>query len=244
MGGTEALVFDFIGTLTTLVDYSKMRQQQDMKLYETLVKAGFDMKYEAFFESYEKAFNKYREIRFQKLVEISNPVWVSEALVGLGYSAEPEDEAVKAAVNAFFEDYLKALRLRPHARSMLHSFQREMKLGLISNFTYSPLIYAGLRKMSINDVFQAVVVSEAVGWRKPSARIFQEALEMLQVKAENAIYVGDSPLEDIQGAKNAGFRAVFIQSQFNTLKDMKNATQQPDFYIKKLTDLTEIMCRT
>ena len=240
MDKTEAIVFDFIGTLTTLVNYTKMSQRQDMKLHETLVNAGFNTKYEAFFESYEKAFQKYLEIRSRELVEVRNAVWIAEALINLGYSVTPEDEVVKAAVNSYFEDYLKALRLRPQTKSTLQSLRGKLKLGLVSNFTHAPLIYAGLRKLSIYDLFQSVVVSEAIGWRKPSRRIFQEALERLQVKAENAIYVGDSPIEDIQGAKKAGFRTVFVQSQFNTLKDMKQAPQQPDFYLTKLPDLIEI----
>ena len=240
MDKTEAVVFDFIGTLTSLVNYSEMSHQQNLKLHGTLVKAGFNTDFKTFFESYEEAFQKYREIRSQKLVEVRNAVWITEALTNLGYSVTPEDGVVKAAVNAYFEDYLKALRLRPHAKSTLQSFRQKVKLGLVSNFTHAPLIYAGLRKLSINDLFQSVVVSEAIGWRKPSNRIFQKALAGLQVKAKNAIYVGDSPIEDIQGAKKAGFRTVFVQSQFNTLKDMKQAPQQPDFYLTKLPDLTQI----
>jgi putative hydrolase of the HAD superfamily len=237
---TEAIVFDFIGTLTSLVDYAKMSQQQNIKLHRTLVNAGFNTKYEVFFESYEEAFEKFREIRSQKLVEVRNAVWIAEALTNLGYSVTPKDGVVKAAVNAYFEDYLKALRLRPRTKSTLQRFHGMVKLGLVSNFTHAPLIYAGLRKLAITNLFQSVVVSEAIGWRKPSLRIFQEALYRLQVKAKNAIYVGDSPIEDIQGANNAGFRTVFVQSQFNTLKDMKQAPQQPDFYLTKLPDLIQI----
>ncbi len=63
-----------------------------------------------------------------------------------------------------------------------------------------------------------MVVSEENGWRKPSSHIFQEALKKLQVTADEAVYIGDSPIEDIKGAKEAGLKTVFVPSQFNTPK--------------------------
>ncbi len=79
-----------------------------------------------------------------------------------------------------------------------------------------------------------VEVSEENGWRKPSAQIFQGALIRLQVGADEAVYVGDSPLEDIKGAKQAGLRTVFVPSQFNTIKDLLDSQQQPDYLAKDL----------
>ena len=78
------------------------------------------------------------------------------------------------------------------------------------------------------------MVSEENGWRKPSSHIFQDALNKLQVQANEAIYIGDSPIEDIKGAKEAGLKTVFVPSQFNTLKDLLNSQQKPDFIAKDL----------
>ena len=85
-----------------------------------------------------------------------------------------------------------------------------MQSGLISNFTYAPVIYKSLRQLGINAFFNAVVVSEENGWRKPSSHIFQDALNKLQVQADEAVYVGDSPIEDIKGAKEAGLKTVLF----------------------------------
>jgi beta-phosphoglucomutase-like phosphatase (HAD superfamily) len=88
--------------------------------------------------------------------------------------------------------------------------------------------------MKISEFFNAVVVSEEVGWRKPSARIFKDSLNKLQIEASEAVYIGDSPNEDIKGAKQAGLKTVFVPSQFNSLKDLLESKQKPDYTAKDL----------
>ncbi len=83
------------------------------------------------------------------------------------------------------------------------------------------------------------MVSEENGWRKPSSHIFQDALNKLQVQANEAVYIGDSPIEDIKGAKQAGLKTVFVPSQFNTLKDLFDSQQKPDFIAKDLQSISE-----
>jgi putative hydrolase of the HAD superfamily len=84
-----------------------------------------------------------------------------------------------------------------------------------------------------------VVISQENGWRKPSSHIFQEALNKLQIRACEAVYIGDSPIEDIKGARQAGLKTVFVPSQFNTLKDLSDSQQKPDFIAKELQSISE-----
>jgi putative hydrolase of the HAD superfamily len=170
---------------------------------------------------------------------VTNAVWVSEALNALGYETNTEDLRIKAALNVFFQDYVDTLELRPYSKSLIRKITEKCKLGLVSNFTYSPVIYASLRKLGINQFFNAVVVSEDSGWRKPHKRIFQTALQRLYVTAEETVYIGDSPLEDIEGAKTAGMKTVFVLSQFYSLQDLRESHQQPDVTAENLQDVTE-----
>jgi putative hydrolase of the HAD superfamily len=235
----KAVIFDFIGTLTDLVGYSL--EDSENKMFRSLTASGRHLGREEFFEAYERAHHKYWNIRYGQLKEVTNAVWVSEALTHLGYTLTPDDEEIKTAVNAFFGSYLKALRLRAHAKKTLQRLSQEYQLGLISNFTYAPLIYAGLRKLKLNEFFSIVVVSDEAGWRKPSPKIFRKALRRMHVKADEVLYVGDTPLEDIEGAKRVGMRTVFIPSQFNSRADMQKAPLQPDHVIEKLGDLFKIL---
>jgi FMN phosphatase YigB (HAD superfamily) len=120
---------------------------------------------------------------------------------------------------------------------MLEKASQNFKLGLISNFTYAPVIYAGLRKLCINQFFNAILVSEDVGWRKPHVKIFEESLRRLNVKAQEAVYVGDSPLEDIKGAQAVGMKTVFVPSQFYSLENLFESQQKPDMIVKNFCEL-------
>jgi len=231
----KAIIFDFIGTLTNVRGYSL--EASKTKLYRAIVEAGFNISAEDFLKAYSEAHEKYRVIRYQKLVEVTNAIWISEAINALGFKTSPQDPRIKTAVNVFFEDYLNSFEIRPCVKPMLKQFSTHYKLGLVSNFTYTPVIYAALRKLGISQFFNVIMVSDAVGWRKPNTKIFEEALKRLGTRAEETVYVGDSPQEDIEGAKAVGMKTIFVPSQFYSLENLKESQQKPDIIIKDICTL-------
>jgi len=237
----KAVIFDFIGTLTNVRGYSleASRMTSRMKLYKAVVNAGFKVDAKSFLEAHIQAHEKYRVIRYQKLVEVTNAVWISEALNNLGYETTPDDPQVKTAINISFEDYLNSLELRQCTKRILKMTSTDYKLGLVTNFTYAPVIYVGLRKLDINQFFNAILISDEVGWRKPHPKIFNEALKRLRVSAHETVYVGDSPLEDIKGAKATGMKTVFVPSQFYSMKALNESQQKPEIIVKNLCELCE-----
>ncbi len=238
MAVTKAIIFDFIGTLTNVKDYRP--EISKLKMYKALVKARFNVSEKNFFDAYNRSHEKYRLRRYEELVEITDSVWISDALNCLGFQTDPSDLRVKTAVNAFFEDYLDALELNPCADQLLAQLPKHFKIGLVSNFTYAPVIYAALRKLRINKFFNAVLVSQDVGWRKPNPNIFHEALKRLGVKADETVYVGDSPLEDIRGAARIGMKTVFVPSQFYSLENLYEGGDKPGLIVRNICEL----CRT
>jgi HAD superfamily hydrolase (TIGR01549 family) len=207
------------------------------KLHTALCEAGLKSAREEFMEAYAEAHEKYRKIRYQELREVTNAVWVSETLNNIRCRTEAEDPRLKAALNAFFQDFIDSLKLRSHAKKLLKTASENSSVGLISNFTYAPVIYASLRKLGIDKYFNAVLVSENVGWRKPHRIIFEEALKMLQVKAEESIFIGDSPIEDIEGATTLGIRTIFVASRFNTLADLQKSGAKPELITRDLREV-------
>jgi len=208
-------------------------------LYNSLKEQGFTIKKDTFLDAYHVAHQKYRKVRYEQFREVTNAIWVSEALCNLDIKVDPDDSRVKAALNIFFQDFIDTLELRVGAKKLLAQTQAKCKVGLISNFTHAPVIYKSLRKIGICNFFNAVVVSEDVGWRKPCSQIFQDILNRLQIKAEDAVYVGDSPIEDIRGAKEAGLKTIFVSSQFNKLADLKGSNEKPTFIAKSLLEVSK-----
>jgi len=231
----KAVIFDYIGTLVNCRGYSMTASEN--KLFSALVAEGFDISKTKFLDAYHIAHLKYRRIRYEEYKEVTNAVWVAEALCSLGYRVTPEDECIKTALNVFFQDFIDTIELREGAKQLLEQTSAQTKVGLISNFTHAPVIHKSLRKVGIHKYFNAIVVSDEVGCRKPCPDIFHTLLGRLEVNAKDAVFVGDSPIEDIKGAKDAGLRTVFVPSQFNSLKDLQDSKQKPD---QIATDLTTI----
>ncbi|PWK15820.1 HAD family hydrolase [Tumebacillus permanentifrigoris] len=85
---------------------------------------------------------------------------------------------------------------------------RGYRLGLITN-GQSERQNAKLDLLGIRDYFDVTLISAEVGYEKPDPLIFLLALEALGVEAEEAIYVGDHPQNDVGGAEFAGITPVW-----------------------------------
>jgi HAD superfamily hydrolase (TIGR01549 family) len=237
LGRVKAVIFDYIGTIVNCKGYNMTASK--LKLYNSLVDEGFQVEQDGFLEAYSRAHEKYRVVRYQQLREVTNSIWVSEALARLGYKVTPDDPHIKSALNVFFKDFIDSLRLRAGVIKLFEKASAHGKVGLLSNFTYAPVVYFSLNQFDISKYFNAVIVSHENGWRKPSPYIFKEALDRLQVKPEEAVYIGDSPLEDIKGAREAGVRVVFVRSQFYSFDDLAKSSQKADFTAKNLFEVYE-----
>jgi putative hydrolase of the HAD superfamily len=231
----KAIIFDYIGTLVNCRGYNMADSENT--LYTSLYNAGFAVGKQEFLDAYEVAHKKYRIVRYQQYREVTNAVWVAEALTNLGHTVTADDPRVKEALNMFFRDFIDTLELREGAKQLLKETSAQYRLGLVSNFTYGPVIHKSLRKIGIDQYFNAMVVSDDIGWRKPSPIIFQDMLQRLQVTAAETIFVGDSPMEDIKGAMDMGIKTIFVPSQFNSQKDLATSKQTPDYSVQDLQAL-------
>lgn len=90
---------------------------------------------------------------------------------------------------------------------------RGIKTAIVSNTPWgSPaeLWREELARHSLFNLVNTAVFCVDVGWRKPHPAPFLRALEILHVQAEHAIFVGDDPCWDVEGAKRAGLRPVLL----------------------------------
>lgn len=106
------------------------------------------------------------------------------------------------------------------------------KLALVTN-GYTELQSRKIEKAGIGHYFDAVLISEKVGYNKPDRRIFEMALERLDVSADESVFVGDHPVNDIHGAQNAGIRAVWM----NPFGETDCGGRTPFMEIKSLHEL-------
>jgi HAD superfamily hydrolase (TIGR01662 family) len=84
--------------------------------------------------------------------------------------------------------------------------EQGLKIGLVSNTSRD--LDAFVRHFGID--VDAWVASGSHGKVKPSPLIFAAALELLEVAAEDAVMVGDSIEDDVEGARACGMRAILL----------------------------------
>jgi putative hydrolase of the HAD superfamily len=82
----------------------------------------------------------------------------------------------------------------------------EIKVGLVSNGIRDLTEFVAHHGLQVD----AIVDSRSHGRVKPHPTIFQAALELLGVEAAEAVMVGDSLEEDVEGARALGMQAILI----------------------------------
>ena len=100
-------------------------------------------------------------------------------------------------------------RLFPETVEVLKTLKDQgFELGIISNF--DSRLFSVLRGLGIADLFDTVTISSLAHAAKPSARIFEQALEKHAVDPEDALHVGDSERDDVKGAVAVGLTGVLL----------------------------------
>ncbi len=125
----------------------------------------------------------------------------------------------------------------PHA-ALLAELGRRYRLAVVSNFDYAPTARGILEAAGVAGLFETVVVSDEVGWRKPAAPIFRETLARLALAPEDALFVGDRADIDVLGAQRLGMPVAWLNPEGVPLPP---GVAPPDFEIRELGDLRAVL---
>lgn len=129
-----------------------------------------------------------------------------------GVGAPDMTERECEALARVFVDVPYTRYAHPQAFGLLKTLRaRGFRIGAISDWeqTLSEL----LAELALMPYFDALAVSSIVGATKPSRRLFEDGLNQMGARAEDAIHVGDWHELDIAGAQSAGMDAVLFDHQ-------------------------------
>ena len=129
---------------------------------------------------------------------------IIEGMGGIGdtYAAACEMEGAWAHAH-HFELYDDAIPTLDALRG------RGLKLGLLSNSARDLGEFVGHHRLTVD----AVLTSRSHGKTKPHETIFRRMLELLDVAAGEAVMVGDTIEDDVEGATAVGMRAVLVDRE-------------------------------
>ncbi|MCO8060716.1 HAD family hydrolase [Acinetobacter lwoffii] len=99
----------------------------------------------------------------------------------------------------------------PAAEQVLTQLKDEgYQLAIVSNGGHDTRLNT-IRGLGIENYFDEIISSGLVGFNKPQPEIFQITAERLGVQPSQCLYIGDHPINDVQGATEAGMHALWMQ---------------------------------
>lgn len=139
--------------------------------------------------------------------ELTND-WLTEA----GLDASKTNDVVEHASELLFGKDSKVFELYDDVLPCLDALRSAgMRMAIISNWDNS--LHRTVAMFGLTEYFEIVVASLEEGVEKPDPLLFRITLERLGIKPEDALHVGDNPIDDWQGAKNAGMRGIVIDRE-------------------------------
>lgn len=109
-----------------------------------------------------------------------------------------------------------------------------MVLCVVSNIMRTPgfVLRKILDRYGLLAPFKLLTFSDECGVRKPAPEIFHLTLRQVGVAPEEAVHVGDDPVLDVQGARDAGMRVIQVTSE-----PRATLSRKPDATIRRLGEL-------
>jgi len=98
-----------------------------------------------------------------------------------------------------------------------------------------------LERCGLVDKVDFLVTSEIAGAEKPSAAFFGHCLRKAGVAPENCLFVGDNPVADIQGATDAGIRALWLVNSETIASKPAFAQQETPPNATRIASLSEVL---
>lgn len=131
-------------------------------------------------------------------------------------------------------------QLFPYVKEMLQSLKTcGAGVYLLSNaqacFTRDELDETGLTPL-----FDEIILSSEVGWKKPSEKIFKIAFDRFSLRPQDCVYVGNDLRDDVLGANAVGMKTVYIPTEQSGRYE-NIALPAPDYTVENHEKLEEIL---
>ncbi len=126
----------------------------------------------------------------------------------------------------------RKIKLYPDTKDTL-SFLQEKKKQLILVTNSPPPTKEAVQILGLSEYFDKIIFSFEVGLEKPDSRIYELALDGLNVSKKEVLLIGDSLEKDVIGPSKLGFDAILMdrnnisnyQPRIQQLSDLKNIIQ-------------------
>ena len=243
----SAILFDLFDTLVLLdrnrlpevLINGKARRTTAGHLHDAFQPFAPGVSLEDFVEGLFWSWQEAERIRGEGHREVTAPerFGMMFARLGLGEGKLP-GKALDILLATHMRELSKAVVFPEHHRALLRALKERHRLAVVSNFDYAPTARHVLEREGVADLFETIVVSDEVGWRKPKPVIFERALGHLAIQPGEALFVGDRADIDVVGAQAVGMASAWINREASALPE---GMRPPEYEIRDLGELEAIL---
>lgn len=243
----RAVLFDLFGTVALfqpdklpLFEWQGKTSRSTMGgLYKVFEQKVPTIAFERFFTALSEVSRELGEVRAREMREFPSLQRFALALARVGLPETEDTWRVAKELSLAHMALLAAATDVPATHAEVLSRTRERYgMALVSNFDHGPTARFVLHKGGVAEHFHQVVISDEHGWRKPHPRIFTDTLTLLAVEPRDALFVGDSPGDDIVGAKGVGMDIAWVNAAG---AEVPTNVPAPDYVVRALPDLLPLL---
>lgn len=202
------LIFDFFGTL---VEYNAgtFHTAPYERTHAFLVDQGFTIDYPRFEKRYQEI-SAALETNAKKTALEYHMDDVARVFFFETFAVNASRAVIQEFVKHFIAEWGRGIRYLDGIQDFLGELASKYRLTVLSNTHYPDLIHGHLAQMEVARYFSHIVTSVEYGRRKPHPSIFQKTLADLDIPPHQALYIGDTYVDDYEGATSAGIRPILI----------------------------------
>jgi len=241
----STLIFDLFDTILDFnfkqlpyVDKNGVRSRTTSKEVFTVFNEGYpDISFDEFYPHFIESYHAFLEIKKKEFREFPNRERFKIMLESMGITPDDntrglEDEMVRAHMKGLAScvEYPKT-----NKETLLLAKAKGYRMAIVSNFDYAPTARSLIEKFGIAELFESIVISEDVGWRKPKDIIFKKSLSELEIDPDEALFIGDNFGADIKGSRGVGMDGVWIN---RNREPENNLVPEPVYIIKALPEIS------
>jgi HAD superfamily hydrolase (TIGR01509 family) len=237
---TRAIFFDLGGTLFSNKDIPRVNGPV---LMETARRLGVEGGFGEIGMAYVRAAREVNDRYMRRSYYLHRDhFYDTYRLFVTGLDREVTDEFLDWLYAAQREAMVTGLRLRDDCVATLQALrERGLTLSIVSNID-DDYLSGMLRNLGLEPLFDHWLSSQAARSCKPDRGIFEAALRQADCRADEVVFVGDSRIHDIAGARAAGMTAVLLAEEggVSHLDDF-DFDAEPDFVVTQLGELLPLV---
>jgi HAD superfamily hydrolase (TIGR01549 family) len=124
-----------------------------------------------------------------------------------------EQDMAEHVYHTFVYNLARLYRVYDEVPAVLRALRcsRRYVTGVVSNTIFpGKIMKTCLDESGLGSVLDFCIFSSDVGWRKPHPKIYQAALNVSRLKPGEVLFVGDRFVEDVEGPKSMGMKAILL----------------------------------